>query len=154
MMLMKLLHTTNTLSEAKDQPHRYKVRAGGLPTFGNPTEPAVKNFSASGASAERAKVAPVPRPARTAASAGWAQKLNPFAKQGAPVERTAVQGELSLDRVKPLRNDLSDTDLELATVRPAEATPGAVKIGAVEIPVVKVVPVWQRVRGLIQRLRP
>ena len=57
MMLMKLLHTTNTLSEAKDQPHRYKVRAGGLPTFGNATEPAVRSFG--GASAARAnEVAP------------------------------------------------------------------------------------------------
>jgi hypothetical protein len=152
MMLMKLLHTTNTLSEAKDQPHRYKVRAGGLPTFGNPTEPAVKNFG--GVSAERAKVATPQRLVKTAASAGWANKLNPFAKQGAPIERTAVQGELLLDNVKPLRNDLTDTDLELAAVRPPEATPGVVKIGSVEIPVVKVAPVWQRVRGLIQRLRP
>ena len=152
MMLMKLLHTTNTLSEAKDQPHRYKVRAGGLPTFGNATEPVVRHFS--GSSAERAKAVPVPRPGRTAASAGWAKKLNPFAKQGAPVERTAVQGELSLDNVKPLRNDLSDTDLELAAVKPAEMTPGVVKIGAVEIPVVQVTPVWQRVRELMQRLRP
>lgn len=152
MMLMKLLHTTNTLSEAKDQPHRYKVRAGGLPTFGNATEPAVRHFS--GSSAERAKAVPVPRPGRTAASAGWAKKLNPFAKQGAPIERTAVQGELSLDNVKPLRNDLSDTDLELAAVKPAEMTPGVVKIGAVEIPVVQVTPVWQRVRELMQRLRP
>ncbi len=153
MMLMKLLHTTNTLSEAKDQPHRYKVRAGGLPTFGNATEPAVRHFS--GSSAERAKAVPVPRPGRTAASAGWAKKLNPFVKQGAPVERTAVQGELSLDNVKPLRNDLSDTDLELvAAVQPLEATPGVVKVGSMEIPVVKVVTVWQRLRGLIQRLRP
>ncbi len=152
MMLMKLLHTTNTLSEAKDQPHRYKVRAGGLPTFGNATEPTVRNFS--GSSAERAKAVPVPRQVRTAASTGWAKKLNPFAKQGAPVERTAVQGELSLDNVKPLRNDLSDTDLELATVRPPEALPSVVKVGAMEIPVVKVAPVWQRVRELIQRLRP
>ena len=143
MMLMKLLHTTNTLSEAKDQPHRYKVRAGGLPTFGNATEPAVRNFG--GASAARAKVSTPPLPVKGAASAGWAQKLNPFAKQGAPIERTAVQGELSLDKVKPLRNDLSDTDLELvSTVKPPDGTPG----------VVKVVPVWQRVRGLIQRLRP
>ena len=96
----------------------------------------------------------MPRQVRTAASTGWAKKLNPFAKQGAPVERTAVQGELSLDKVKPLRNDLSDTDLELATVRPPEALPSVVKVGAMEIPVVKVAPVWQRVRELIQRLRP
>jgi hypothetical protein len=158
MMLMKLLHTTNTLSEAKDQPHRYKVRAGGLPTFGNPTEPAVKNFS--GASAERAKAAPVQRPVKTTPGAGWAKKLNPFAKQGAPVERTAVQGELSLDKVRPLRNDLNDlAGTELAKpVRTAEATPekvrNVVRIGAVEVPVVKVAPVWARVRGFIERLRP
>lgn len=152
-MLMKLLQTTNTLSEAKDQPHRYKVRAGGLPTFGNATEPAVRNFG--GASVARAKTEPAARPARVATSGGWAQKLNPFVKQGAPIERTAVQGELSLDNVKPLRNDLSDTDLELvAAVKPPEAKPGVVKIGPVEIPVVKAVPVWERVRGLIQRLRP
>jgi hypothetical protein len=153
MMLMKLLQTTNTLSEAKDQPHRYKVRAGGLPTFGNATEPAVRSFG--GTSAARAKAEPVARPARTAASGGWAQKLNPFVKQGAPIEQAAVQGELSLDNVKPLRNDLSDTDLELvAAVKAPEAKPGVVKIGSVEIPVVKAVPIWQRMRGLIQRLRP
>ena len=153
MMLMELLQTTNTLSQAKDQPHRYKVRAGGLPTFGNATEPSVRNFG--GASAARAKAEPAARSAGAAASAGWATKLNPFVKQGAPIERTAVQGELSLDNVKPLRNDLSDTDLELvAAVKMPESKPGVVKIGSVEIPVVKAVPVWQRVRGLIQRLRP
>lgn len=152
-MLMKLLQTTNTLSEAKDQPHRYKVRAGGLPTFGNATEPAVRSFG--GASAARAKAEPAVRPARAATGGGWAQKLNPFVKQGAPIERTAVQGELSLDNVKPLRNDLSDTDLELvAAVRAPKATPGMVKIGSAEIPVVKVVPLWERVRGLVRRLRP
>ena len=75
-MLMKLLQTTNTLSEAKDQPHRYKVRSGGLPTFGNATEPAVRNFG--GASAARVKVEPAVRPARAVASGGWVQKLNPF----------------------------------------------------------------------------
>jgi len=153
MMLMKLLHTTNTLSEAKDQPHRYKVRAGGLPTFGNATEPAVRNFGV--ASAARVKGSTPERPAKAAASAGWAKKLNPFGKQGAPVERTAVQGELSLDNVRPLRNDLSDTDLELvAAVKTQDTKPGVVKIGSVEIPVVKVVSVWERVRGLFQRLRP
>lgn len=152
MTVMKLLHATNTLSQAKDQPHRYKVRAGGLPTFGKATEPVVKTFS--GASAHGALAAPVPREARKAAGSGWAKKLNPFAKQGAPVERTAVQGELSLEKVKPVRNDLCDANVERAGVKPMEARLQVMKIGSMEIPVVKAVPVWQRVRGMMQRLRP
>jgi hypothetical protein len=150
MTLMKLLRTTNMLSEAKDQPHRYKVRAGALPTFGNPTEPAVNNFG--GATIDRVKAArPVKRSARSERS-GWAQKLNPFATQGAPVERSAVQGELSLDRVKPVRSDLSDTDLELvAAVKKPEATPGVVRIESVDVPVVKVAPFWERMRGIFLR---
>jgi hypothetical protein len=153
MMLMKLLRTTNMLSEAKDQPHRFKVREGALPKFGNTAEPAVKNFN--GASEERVKVETVQRPTKAVPSGGWAQKLNPFATQGAPVPRAAVQGELSLDNVKPLRNDLSDTDLELvAAVRKPEVTPESVKIGSMEIPVVKGVLVWDRLRGWIRRLRP
>ena len=152
-MLMKLLRTTNTLSEAKDQPHRYKVRAGGLPTFGNPVEPAVKNFG--GVRAERAKVEPQARTAGQVRGDGWVKKLNPFATQGAPVPRAAVQGELSLDNVKPVRNDLSDTDLELvAAVKQPEAAPTAVRIGSVEVPVVKAVTFLERVRGLIRRFRP
>lgn len=152
-MLTKLLRTTNTLSEAKDQPHRYKVRAGGLPTFGNPVEPAVKNFG--GVRPERVKVEPQARTAGLARGDGWVKKLNPFATQGAPVPRAAVQGELSLDNVKPVRNDLSDTDLELvAAVKQSEAITTAVKSGAVEVPVVKVVTFLERVRGLVRRLRP
>lgn len=152
-MLMKLLRTTNTLSEAKDQPHRYKVRAGGLPTFGNPVEPAVKNFG--GVRTERAKTEAATRSVGPAPSSGWVKKLNPFATQGAPVARAAVQGELSLDNVKPVRNDLSDTDLELvAAVKQPEATSDTVRIGAVEVLVVKAVTVWERVRRLVRRLRP
>lgn len=148
-MLMKMLRTTNSLSEAKDQPHRYKVRTGGLPTFGNPTEPTVNNFG--GASAARAKIHQPAAPEKPVRD-GWAKRLNPFATQGAPIPRTPVQGELSLDRVKPVRNDLSDTDLELvATVKKPPATPGMVRIGSVDVPVVKVAPFWERVRGLFQR---
>ncbi len=34
-----------------------------------------------------------------------------------------VQGELSLDRIKVMRNDLSDADLEVVTARPARPAP-------------------------------
>jgi hypothetical protein len=44
----------------------------------------------------------------------WTVFKNPFAKRGKPLEATPpVQGELLLDLVKPIRNDLSDSDLEL-----------------------------------------
>lgn len=145
-MLMKLLRTTNMLSEAKDQPHRYKVRTGGLPTFGNPTEPAVNNFG-GGAKVKVESVVIEEKPARS----GWKQKLNPFSQQGAPMPRTPVQGELSLDRVKPVRNDLNDADLELvAAAKRAEAKTAVLKIESEEVPVVKVEPFWRRVRGLFR----
>jgi hypothetical protein len=35
-----------------------------------------------------------------------------------------VQGELSLDKVKPMRNDLSDSDLELVRRKPARHVDG------------------------------
>jgi hypothetical protein len=36
-------------------------------------------------------------------------------------EKPAVQGELSLDRVKVMRNDLSDADLEVVQAKPSMA---------------------------------
>jgi len=49
----------------------------------------------------------------------WTLKANPFKSSVAPAGRPTVQGELSLDKVKPLRNDLSDADLELMPRKPA-----------------------------------
>src|SRR5690349_5684986 len=44
----------------------------------------------------------------------WTVFCNPFVKRGKSVEAVApVQGELLLDLVKPIRNDLSDSDLEV-----------------------------------------
>jgi hypothetical protein len=61
----------------------------------------------------------------------WGRKLNPLARRSqapGPVKSaapsgspTSLQGELSLDTVKVLRNDLSDTDFEV--VRSAAAKP-------------------------------
>ena len=59
----------------------------------------------------------------------WVRKLNPLAllpsrQPGARASRSrsprpVVQGELSLEKVKVMRNDLSDTDLEIVPARPA-----------------------------------
>lgn len=51
---------------------------------------------------------------------GWFK--NPFARTSGPTpEKRPVQTELSLDTVRPVRNDLSDSEVELG--RPREATP-------------------------------
>ncbi len=54
----------------------------------------------------------------------WTLFKNPFVARSSPVVPAApVQGELLLDLIKPIRNDLSDSDLELI---PAKASaPGA-----------------------------
>lgn len=58
----------------------------------------------------------------------WARKLNPFARRSNPgqIAKTSapgstlhsVQGELSLDRVKVVRNDLNDADVEIVPAKP------------------------------------
>lgn len=52
----------------------------------------------------------------------WTLFRNPFAKSGkAKSTATPVQTELLLDSVKPVRNDLSDSDLEVVRVQPKPA---------------------------------
>ncbi|HWY77496.1 MAG TPA: hypothetical protein VN281_17895 [Verrucomicrobiae bacterium] len=74
---------------------------------------------------------PLPAPAKPRVSLGTRlKKLNPltnlFARKPAVAsakprrERLPEQAELSLERVIPVRNDLSDTDLEIRTTRPAK----------------------------------
>lgn len=57
----------------------------------------------------------------------WLRKFNPFAylpkriaEKRAAKTRTPVQAELSLEKVKVIRNDLSDADLELVSIRRSE----------------------------------
>ena len=167
---MKLLRTTNSLRAVKDQPHRYKVRTGALPVFGNPGGPALeKKFvgvveprvSSDG---EVVSAAVETQPMKTTAAVAeeqghakparisrWPLPANPF-KSSRPrptAARLAVQGELSLDKVKPVRNDLSDSDLELvAAVKKPEPAPDVVKIESELVPVVQVKALWERVREL------
>jgi hypothetical protein len=58
----------------------------------------------------------------------WTLQANPFKSSYKPELRQPAQGELSLDGVKPVRNDLSDSDLELIprkTPRFVEAAAGS-----------------------------
>lgn len=54
----------------------------------------------------------------------WTLPENPFRSSYTPKTKRArgVQAELSLDNVKPVRNDLSDSDLELVPLEPAAPT--------------------------------
>jgi hypothetical protein len=84
----------------------------------------------------------------------WTLPVNLFKPSRAPALRPAIQGELSLDKVKPVRNDLSDSDLDLvAATKKPEATPDAVKIECVEVLVVKARTIFERVRGLFERTK-
>ena len=84
---------------------------------------------------------PLPAPAKPGISLGTRlKKLNPltnlFARKPAVAsakprrERLPEQPELSLERVIPVRNDLSDTDLEIRTARPARAAKAEVSTPA------------------------
>ena len=77
--------------------------------------------------------APTPRAAACvnaiAAPTNWFRLgNNPFVNRpaGRPKPLTAAQTELSLDAVKPVRNDLSDSDLQIVPARP-EIKPDALK---------------------------
>ena len=67
---------------------------------------------------------PTPPPASKPKLSAWMQKVNPLAylpsrEADKPVKARAVQTELSLERVKVMRNDLNDTDLEVIPARTA-----------------------------------
>lgn len=144
MGMMQLLTVGRSLDEARDRPHRYKLLNGAMPTFGHVSGMKVghKSGSAIGSVAEREESAAETKtgvgeqtmkteaaetlgkaPTTNAFPIGrWALKANPFKSSMKPAPRAAVQGELSLDKVKVVRNDLSDSDLELvAASKPAIA---------------------------------
>ena len=164
-----MLTMGRSLSEASHQPHRYKLKNKGLPTFGNPTVPISKDLDVAvaprlGGKVERERADS--EPMKTGIVAGrlmpvapisllprvkWTWKVNLF-RSAKPAPCPIVQGELCLDKVKPVRNDLSDSDLEL--VAPPKRTVSAqqsVCIESQEIPVVKARPILTRIRGLFQR---
>jgi hypothetical protein len=108
-----------------------------LPKFGSPNNPFASANRPEGATpsveaaaapvktpitvvAAKTQKLPTFSPARRAVS--WASKLNPISKwrgpeTSAPEVRPQMQGELSLDAVKVLRNDLTDADVEVVPLK-------------------------------------
>lgn len=82
----------------------------------------------------------------------WTLQANPFGTMrrvpASPVQSapSTVQGELSLDKVRPVRNDLSDTDLELIPVTRAQENVFAAPGPAVQVPGKKV-SFWARLKA-------
>ena len=169
MGLMQLLTVGRSLSEAREQPHRYKLKTKALPKFGSRTSADAKSamdFKTAaaprlGSEVGRKRAASEPMKTGTVAEVTvqptrenpfprgrWT--LNPF-KSEKPAVRSVIQGELSLDKVKPVRNDLSDCDLELVEAARPQPAPASVKIESEEVPVVKARPMLARVLALFQR---
>jgi hypothetical protein len=100
------------------------------PVTAAPVEPAASPTPANPFE-EKAKE---PKAAKPGVFAGLVKKLNPLAylpkRQPAnavrpKTARTVVQGELSLEKVRVLRNELNDSDLEFVAVKPAIVAPSS-----------------------------
>ncbi len=86
---------------------------------------------------------------------GWSLLGNPFKSVRRPVRHSGpVQGELALDMIRPVCNDLNDTDLEIVTVRTkpvqrdgASFSPGSGRTGQ------SVGALWDRLRMVLSRFR-
>jgi len=142
MTLMRFLAVGTSLGAAKNAQSRYRMNAENLlPKFGrkekiaeevalrplsNPTPQAgvqsAGNFS-SGAKVSEHSIAVQSQQRQPS---GGAKSWNPWArlkdrfdsKRGATrAAGPPVQGELALDMVRPVCNDLSDSDFEIVTVR-------------------------------------
>ena len=177
MGLMNLLNAGQSLSSAQDRPHRFKLKRDALPNFGNVDgavrvkKPVVSGLEWGGTVLENAPLAgneamktetveqkTVKAPmVQVPTLSRWLPKGNPFKSRRAPQPQplATIQGELRLDNVKPVRNDLSESDLELVVAaRPVSVPlPVSVNIESVDVPVVSVKPWWARVGQLVQRVR-
>ena len=158
MGLMHLLKVGRSLGEARDRPHRYKLLNGAMPTFGPASGAGVgQKGDLAGRVAEERENGPaeiktrVGEPTMKTETAEttektpatnafpvrrWALKRSPFKSSLRSAPRPAVQGEFSLDKVKVVRNDLSDSDLELVAaskpVTAPEPAAGNIFAGALE----------------------
>ena len=100
--------------------------------------------------------ASVASPKKPASVGSWVKKINPLSylpsrepsqKKSVKPGRAPVQGELSLEKVKVVRNDLSDADVEIIAARPAESIR---ENSSRESAITEAVPAWNRLTsGLI-----
>lgn len=124
MSLMRLLTVGRSLNELKGAGRYHIPRGVGLPqfNFGKPamkisSAPAVKaaagEVQATPATVEKNPTVAVAGEVRKPASGGWLKRSNPFAAAQPTSAKPPMQAELTLDKVKVVRNDLSEADFEV-----------------------------------------
>jgi hypothetical protein len=154
MSLLRLLTAGKSLVGIKESAGRYRLTTPGLlPRFGAKKDPF--RATTMPEQVQRAPGGPVEQAASlgtktgeasagrdsseaVAEHGGWAGKC--FSKVGAMLSRRGksgerpaiprfnkplVQGELSLDSVRVVRNDLRDSDLEIVAAKPVQPSPPA-----------------------------
>jgi hypothetical protein len=136
MSLVQLLSVGRSLLNIQDRPSPYRMRQGHLlPKFGRAEETEPEKRAVREAPAQETRKEPKVNESqelkvkRSGSLFRWMKGANPFARKAAPVapEKAPVQCELVLDGVRPVRNDLHDTDLMVVPARAAEkktAAPG------------------------------
>lgn len=138
MTLMRFLAVGKSLGGVTTEPSRYRMNAQGmLPKFGRegtrpapapvtaapavtppPAESTTKSFSGTTMSKHSIAVQSESQRSGGAKFWGpWTRLRNKFTskRSAARVAGPPVQAELALDMVRPVRNDLSDSDLEIVT---------------------------------------
>jgi hypothetical protein len=121
MSLLRLLTAGKSLVGVKEN-GRYR-KTHGLPNFSPNDRAATPPCAGKGLeSVKAASPAPAgsvnPPPVSSSWLARWLSRRRRPAPAAIPrFNKALVQGELTLDRVKVLRNDLSDSDLEVVPVR-------------------------------------
>jgi hypothetical protein len=125
MSLLRLLTAGKSLVGLKDSGNRYRpVDKRALPTFPSKSNPFRTTAKPELAAADAPAVG---APAQTARAASLKERLTSLlrAKPCGHSNKPPVQGELSLDEVKVIRNDLADADLEVVPSRKSDSEPAA-----------------------------
>jgi hypothetical protein len=129
MSLVQLLSVGKSLLNIQDRPSPYRMRQDHLlPKFGpvaetEPEKRAVREEPLQETRKEpNVKDSQEVKVKRSGFLFRWMKGVNPFARKApaVPPEKAPVQGELVLDSVRPVRNDLHDTDLMVVPARAAE----------------------------------
>jgi hypothetical protein len=119
--------TVQTSSDASPKPQRYQMSSA---EFAAARLKETKKLPASAfAETKRTSAQPASETGGRTPDGHWTDKINPLVwfSRRRPQQRSAipkfsklaVQGELSLDKVKVVRNDLSEADVEIITAREA-----------------------------------
>ena len=176
MGLMQLLTVGQSLSEARDRPHRFKLLNGAMPTFGHSNGMEGKrkaDWTAEQGGAETAeyktnlgeqamKTETAQAVEKSEKKSGmnayplgrWTLKANPFKSATKPKPEPVVQGELSLDKVKVIRNDLSDSDLELVAAVKQSATADKGNVFTEPgLTAPTTVSLWAKIKGKLMRAK-